>query len=839
VFTTLRKESRTWLSSTISGVLSAGAVFALVAGANVAFGAPAHAADAQSSAVTVKADPNDATAPMPNLEVTVSQTKNLVAQGIELTWKGGLKSTAPSAQQNGGENFLQIFMCWKDDPASTTPRPDRTSCQYGGSGGEGAKRDASRPMALADIPAEDQQYSAPGLQPFLPPLTAIPFVSRAGEVVSRIKVDPATGARSYDDTDINSNQFFTANTTNEVPWAGSDNEGNGSVTFEVQTAVQADGLGCGTPITSGSTTTGASCWLVVLPRGTSDNGSVNITQSGLFIDSWRHALAVKMDFAPVGIRCPAGQPERQLAGSELAALAVNAWQPVVCNQQGGSVYSLITSAESNALDSAANQDDAPLALTSYPMSTDETDPLQYAPVALTGVTISVAIDRKPNPNDRNMPPEYADAAMSRFSSVNLTPRLLAKLLSYSYRSAIPVGADMSYLKGTNPYNITEDPDFLAANDKEWASQELSGPAIADVIMPQGRSDAARAVWAYIGADADARDFLASKPDPWGMIVNPYYSTDATVNPTQTPFSLDRDDFPKADPIEVAPRNQGPMNLVTWRPYASDLGTIAYLTLRGDGLLLGTWDAFAVPVAKYNKGARMLPGNQALLGVTSASAAERYQVVTASLRNPSNQFVAPTEASMRAASVSMSSSDAVRKVFSLDLTSEAAKGNTEAYPLTLPVYAANNPAKTDPTLRSAYAAFIRYAVSSAAQTPGVDVGQLPAGYVPLPESWVAQALAAADAIDNNKPVVAPPPAASSGYVPPQSRAANPQPAPADPSPAAAAPAASGAASAPLSGGKTPDDPDTGAIAAAVPASLLAGVGGAAAVPLITRLRRRVI
>ena len=60
-----------------------------------------------------------------NLQVTVSQTKNLINQAVTVTWKGG----APTTPATGafGANFLQIMQCWGDDPAG----PDRSQCQFG------------------------------------------------------------------------------------------------------------------------------------------------------------------------------------------------------------------------------------------------------------------------------------------------------------------------------------------------------------------------------------------------------------------------------------------------------------------------------------------------------------------------------------------------------------------------------------------------------------------------------------------------------------------------------------------------------------------------------------
>lgn len=839
----LRPRRRTLLASTASGFVTAALVFTLVAGANVALGSPAQAATPASSAVTVTAAEQDRDlthAPMPDLAVTVSQTENLVAQGVRVSWTGGKKSVVSSVS-SGGENFLQIFMCWGDDPTDSS-RPDRTTCQYGAPGNIGASRDAYRASgtALADVPKEDQAYTAPGLASFLPPYTAIPFVARDGKRVDAIKTDPTTGAKSRDLTvDLSTNEFFTSYTTNEIPWAGSGDDGSGSVSFEVQTLAQSNGLGCGTPVVHDGVTTGASCWLVVLPRGTADNGASSISQSGLFIDSWRHALSIKLDFEPVGSRCEAGAKEHQLAGSELISYAAGSWQPAVCKQASGGVYSLLTVPESDAVTAAATTDDAPLALTSFPLAADGgSDPLVYAPLAISGISVALAIDRSPDPFLQDIPEKYLAAAHLPFTSVNLTPRLLAKLLSYSYLSSLPTGADTSYMGAKNPSNITKDPDFLAVNDPEWAAQDLAGPAIADVIVPQGRSDAARAVWAYIAADDDARAFLAGEPDPWGMTVNPWYATDAAKNKTGNAFSLDRDDFPKADPVEYAPTNSGPVNLVTWRPYASDLGTVSYLTLRGDGQILGGWDPYASP-PRYAKASRMATGSQAMLGLTSSAAAARYQVISASLRNPAGSFVAATGDAMAAAAAAMTADNAAGAVVGFQPASPEAKAATSAYPLTLPIYAANNPAKTTAAVRTSYAAFIRYAVSTNGQTPGADEGQLPAGYAPLPSSWVAQATAAAERLETYAPATTTaPPTTPAAAAPGRPAAATAAAAPVA-APAAAAPTATGAASGALAGATTPGDPDVGALAAAVPATVLGGAAGALVVPLITRFRRRVL
>ncbi|TXK19480.1 hypothetical protein [Homoserinibacter sp. GY 40078] len=823
-----------WRSTTIRSGLSGIAVGALVFGVLTLVGvvvpAPGAAA-ADGSAVTISAadlDPNVDTAPFPDLRVTVSQTQDLVAQGIRISWTGGSKSTVPS-QQTGGEDFLQFAQCWGDDPDDPS-RPDRTTCQFGGTNSAGTTRDNFREDSW--VAPEDEQYTAPGDGLANPTYTSIPFRSVTGETVASV-VDHKQVA-----IDVNTNEFFTRLTTNEVAWAGSGNDGSGTTTFEVQTAMQAPGLGCGTPVSSDPTAPGRSCWLVVIPRGVSDNGTPSITQSGLFWDSWQHAIGVKLQFKPLGDRCPVGAAERQLAGSELVSVAISSWQPSLCMSEGGAVYSALSGTESDALLAANGMESAPLALTSRALKTEGEDQLQYAPIALTGLTISFAIDREPRAGGET-PQEYRDRARLPMTSIKLTPRLVAKLLTNSYTDSLPTDADKSHLThsdgagGTvsNPRTLTYDPEFLEINDEEWAYQALVAPSLADLLVPQGRSDAAWALWSYLLADGDAKAFLAGTPDPWGMRVNPYYSTTAKDNPSGAELTLPREDFPKADPTEQAETTQaGPINIVTWRPYVNDFDSSAYLTLRGDGQLLGAWDPISVP-PKYGKTARSLPGLQRVLGLTDTASAARYQVYTAELRNPAGEFVGPDTTSMLAAAAAMTADPDQIQVLGYDASSEKARQAPSAYPLTMPVYAAARPALEDDELRADYAAFIRFA-SGSGQTPGTSDGQLPAGYAPLPKSWRAQATASAAVIEAGVDDT-PPPASSGdgdGATDPLPGGSTVEEPPVDNNPDA-----SGEPAGALTGDPTPDDPEVGGLSATVPLSLLSGVAAAIATPLVSRRR----
>lgn len=827
--TTRTPASRTWMLSGGTGVMAALFVGAVVTLSGLTLPVQSARADSSSSVTIVASaqDPDVANAPFPQLSVTVSQTENLVSQGVLVSWSGGKKSVLPGTD-NGGVNFLQIAQCWGDDPsvpAGQPAQPDRTTCQYGAFGTSGATRDSV--VGSDDLVApQDEAYTMPSPNFAVPTYTSIPFRSVTGKTLASV-VD-----KKKVNVDVNNNEFFTAFTSNEIKWAGSGSNGEGTAKFEIQTALQAAGLGCGTPVRAADgTVTGQSCWLVVIPRGTADVGEQQNNRSGLFWDNWKHRIAFRLAFKPLGVTCALGAAERQIAGSELVGVAVAAWQPVLCNAPGGAVYTISTGTESDAVTAASGSEASALALTSRPLAIDpsegERDPLRYAPIALSGVAISFSIDREPRATD-DVPTATAEKAGLPFTAMKLTPRLVAKLLTNSYLASLPPRADKRHL-GNNPQNLTFDPEFLAINDPEWAFQSISSPSLSDLLEPQGRSDLAWQLWRYVTSDKDAVDFLAGKPDPSGMVVNPWSTTDAKKNKSGAAFVVPRDNFPKADPSQqdgtTSPAT-APINVVAWRPYTNDFDQSAYLVLRGDGQTLGPWDPSPQSgVPKYTKAARNLVGQQRVLGLTDTASAAKYQVLTASLLNSAGNYVTPTTDSLAAAAAAMTATANQPQVYEYDPAGTAAKAAPNAYPLAMPVYAAADPSLADAAVRADYAAFIRYAATSG-QDPGAAPGQLPAGYAPLPQGWRTQALAAAAAIQAGPQLPTETTTNTSGGF----QGAE---GPVD----AAAPTAAGATAGALVGMGTPDDPDTGAMPAAVPASLLAGFGSAAAVPLISRIRRR--
>jgi hypothetical protein len=920
---------------------------------------------ASSSAEMTFGTPEFGSAPMPDLEVTVSQTQGLLSQAVEVSWKGAKPSELPNSG-TGGVNYLQIAQCWGEDPANPG-HPDRTTCQFGGFASTvGATRGASASCNIHEDPisgdyvfdpasvnpkdypyttGQDSDFANPcktrSSQPS--PVTTIPFRYYSADATAKPVVaanvfsdpltDPSgTGKRfgfetrsdnvscttaatppvastfngiqksnttsvcggyfstplaanvqlpqsdgtvkntavSLESVDTASTTAYTQWNTNEVPWAGSSDAGVGSTKFEIQTNTEAPWLGCGAPYVdpADNITKPKPCWLVVIPRGTHDLGTVNITKPGLWWDAWEHNLAFKLDFKPTAQRCGIGSSERQLAGSELVLGAVSSWQPKFCSGAAASAFVYSVADDSTSVTRASGKTLSPLAFTSAPLQSSGKDPVVYAPVALTGLTISFAIDKFASVT---APAGSEKHNREPFTSMKLTPRLVAKLLTNSYKRSLPLpAASLLQLGAKNADELVMDQDFLTKQDSdEWRNQFLLSVSLADLLVPGDPSYGATQLWKYAMSDQEGRDFLAGKPDEWGMKVNSYYSSVSSPNPyydaknpatgdaTLPANTLPYNNFPKADPsatkntIDNPVNGNNSVNLLTYRPPTKGFTDGSYLTLRGDGQVLnmGSWNE----VKKvFDKQPRDLIGTQKVLAVSSFEGATRYHNVMASLRNPAGNYVAPSNAGLLAAASVMTPVKDGSEVVGLDYSSQQVAQAKDAYPLAMPVYAAVNPLQQVSTVTAtatankaaltSYANVIRYAVTDG-QIPGVESGQLPPGYAPIPSSWKDQALKAATAIEQGispLSVVTVTPKA----VPAVSSAASPAASGAPSSAASSAPeptptkSASGAAVASLAGKPTPADPALGPVAVAVPAGMVSGLAAAAAVPLYTRFRRRI-
>jgi hypothetical protein len=654
-----------------------------------------------SSAVTVSG-----TGAFADLKVTVSRTTGLRNEVVQVTWTGGRPT-----QGNFGIDYLQIMQCWGD--AATGP--DREQCQFGGLTGDsrGGAQVASRQVTY-DIVDPDETLRPTEDRP----LRFVPFRSVTGKT-----------------TEAGLSEFFDATTTNEVPFAATRADGGGTVPFEVQTATEAPGLGCGAPVaqpTASDTATVAivgaprPCWLVVVPRGDVEvDGSTRtssstgqLLSSPLSASNWAQRLVVPLSFAPVGQPCPIGRAERPVIGHESVLEAVSSWQPALC-ADGGPVFSFSQVPDAVARRQAVS-DAAGLSVTGRPPAAGEVPDGRLtldAPVALSGFTVAYNIESQ---SAFSAPAEVKARNGQRIRELNLTPRLVAKLLTQSYRSGA-ANPDRPGIE-KNPIDLTRDPDFLKVNPL-FASLRFVG--IPSIVVPAGLSDAGGQLWRWLLSDPEARAFLSGAPDPDGMVVNPAYK-----GVTQ------QDGFPKSDTVcQTFLTGQPPLCTLDAFPYASDGHEAARGAARGDTLSRSTYDPSLVP-ASYRRSLPQPTGQRAVLALTDTATALRFGLDTARLRNGSGAFVAPDERGLLAGLDAMTVNRATG-VRTPDPASKAAA----AYPLTQLSYATVTSARLNAEARAQYAAFLRYAAGPG-QVPGRDVGQLPPGYVPLPQALRTSTLAVA-------------------------------------------------------------------------------------------------
>lgn len=670
------------------------------------------------------------TGPFSSLAVTVDKTTGLVNQTIKVSWTGGDRSVITP----GGTfltNYLQIMQCW----AEPGQQPDREQCQYGAfvDVPQGAANIASRQLTQFTVdPAETEYVQTPGSTD----LVYVDFKGVDGTV--------STGRRS---------QFFDAATTNEVPIGRTRPDGTGGQFVEVQTGLDAPGLGCGQVINGRA----PDCFLVVVPRGTTEvdgrtvatSNNDPLTSSPLSTTNWANRIVVPLDFVDIATACVLGRPETPTAGSDLITEAITLWQPSLCSDGDRNFgFSSLPDFASRAL--LASSDPGLVFLNG-----SVTQPgAVYAPVAISALAVGVNIERqipdrrpdgRPAPSSV-VPQEIKDQEGARFANVNLTPRLVAKLLTQSYKFDLGFGTATNLTD--NPFDVSQDPEFLAINpDFTPQGFKMSFPnSFGRMLVQAGLLDSADLVWQYVLSDAEARDFLAGKADPYGMVINERYRS----------LTLPTDSYPRSDlgctiPI-TAPVGFTLENCtLDVYPFAASLQQSARAVSRGE---TGRRD-IARPdfVQTYAASPPQVNGRRSMIGLTDTPSLTRYNVVPVALRNPQGEFVVPSESSMRAAVDAMKPDE--RGVLVADPAAKVAG----AYPLTLVTYAATVPAVLTPEQRADYGRLIRYAVGEG-QTPAAGNVGLAPGYLPLPLALRSEATAAAATIEQYKaPTPTPTPTAT--------------------------------------------------------------------------------
>lgn len=764
------RRPRTWARNMGAMALAVPLVIAVGLVAATVPGSAAHAATGEDSEVTVAwAGGNDADIQQyqpdhaalegngsghwddfKDVEVTVSQTRGLIDQVVTVTATGLAPTQLDYNRSGGARSFFQVFQCWGDPQGADFAR----TCQWGG---------FSSAEVGGSVLRSVSNLFGPGVNDVVG--RGLEFRAVTGQENETVTI-PNAGSNN------GLGAFFTASTSNEQVFVPVGGDGHAQVDFQVQSAAAQPYLGCGDPDAAGSR-----CWLVVVPRGTHSGsladgtmcvgaalgggtyGGTTDSQRGTPISPrcsfWEDRIVVPLDFEDPYQTCPAGSAERRVVGSELIADAVSSWQSQLCSGDDGAAFALTTNTGDLSRAQLLNGQ-VDLVAVARPLTVDsigsadprllDTADLRYAPLANTALTIGYV----------------AESTSVVYRDLRLTPRLVAKLLTQSYRGEIPeqyasssptVGDSLAVVKNNS---IISDPEWAAlGNPTNFNGQN----GLWVVSGPQG-DDAIRLLWEYVQADADAVAFLSGEPDPWGATVNPYYlpaghpnaaggglDVDLAHDPVDSLLKADQSVFPSR---AVADANYRGMQVdsITYSPYSSSLTAVASRVARVDNQVTNEWDPNKFSGANVGfwadaVGPKLPMSGRLILGATTASAAENYGLTVAQLALPLSQatdkttvvtareFVAYSSESVSAAvAAETGGGDGVA---SLDLTTLP----DGAYPLTTTIYAATNlgPDGPDQDARNEYAHLLEYAAGEGNVVSG-QRGGLPEGYVPLTESQIA-------------------------------------------------------------------------------------------------------
>ncbi|MCW2796996.1 hypothetical protein [Nocardioides sp.] len=719
--------------------------------------------------VFTNADGTTYSFPSKKVTVTADETTNLRGrQRILISWSGAQPSGGRASNPYGENGLLQeypvvIMQCrGTDDPSlpkakQVSPQTCWTASvaqrsQITRSGSDAAwthdldadPADKARVSGLKPFPAADKCPTA-DIEPYATRLT--PFVTAKGATfaacdANNMPPEAAVGA-AFPPAEL---AAFT------------DADGSGSVQFEVRSDVENESLGCNHDVACSIVVVpinGLSCDQPSSPATTADSacrkggrfapGSSNFTNDGVdqavspslwwSASNWKNRFSIPITFGLPPDACDIldPRPPTGFYGSELLAQAALQWSPAYCLNKSRFKFQLNQMSDEagwNLMESGGG--------TAAEVSSEHdlrgTDPVGYAPTAVTGFSIGYAIDRPDNAGE--------------FTHLKLNARLIAKLLTQSY-----LGSDLGRQHPgieDNPLAIMNDPEFVALNP---GLSQISQEAGATLLSLANSSDVIEQLTDYIAHDKTAMDFIGGKADPWGMVVNPAYKD----------ISMPTSEWPLLD--SYVPETENTCRQENPAVYFTQLAAPVTTMRKIAEALLDAWPnvqtrcEYDQSTQQYKLGRidRQSFGSRFMLGLVSLGDAARYGLRSAALETAKGAYVAPDDAGLGAA-IGLTKQQSKYQPFTLD--QGAVKRSTQAYPGTMVVYTAARLQNLDQGDAAKVAQFIRVSTSEG-QRPGSGNGELPDGYLPIRSSGItkplhASALAVADAVEAQRSPAEPQP-----------------------------------------------------------------------------------
>ncbi|NHC22901.1 hypothetical protein G6553_06910 [Nocardioides sp. IC4_145] len=723
--------------------------------------APAQAAPARAAAegddgyratreltrVFANADGTTYSFPTYRVTVTADKTENLRGrQRIRISWKGAQPSGGRASNPYGENGLAQeypvvVLQCRGVDgasvPVAKRVRPETCwtasvaqRSQVSRSEGEATWRhdlyadDAAKQRTSGVTPFPGaQECPTADIEPYATRLT--PFVARGGRThlacdAAHMAPEAAVGA-AFPPAEIAA--FTEAN-------------GTGSVQLEVRSETENESLGCNHRVACSVVVipiVGLSCDAPSQPPTAGDQacrkggrfapGSSNFSGEGIdqavgpalwwSESNWRNRFTIPITFGlppdTCDIRDP--RPPTGFYGSELLAQAATQWAPAYCLAEDRFKFQLNQMSDEAGFALMSSGGGVAAAVSSE-HERRGSDPVGYAPTAVTGFSIAYVVDEPDNGGER--------------TRLRLNARLLAKLLTQSYLGS-DLGRGHPGMAG-NPLAIMNDPEFQELNPGLSTTTQEAG---ATLLSLSESSDVVEQLTAYIAADPDARAFVSGKADPWGMKVNPEYED----------IELPRSEWPLLD--TYVPATENTCRKENPAVYFTQLAAPVTALRKISEALLDAWPnvqtrcELDASTQQYKLGRvdRQSFGSRFLLGVTSLGDAARYGLRSAALQTRPGTYVAPSDASLGAA-VRLARQERPRAPFVLDQADVRKAGS--AYPGTMVVYTAARLRNLPKADAAKVAQFIRVSTTEG-QRRGSGNGELPEGFLPIRRTGVTAKL----------------------------------------------------------------------------------------------------
>lgn len=479
----------------------------------------------------------------------------------------------------------------------------------------------------------------------------------------------------------------------------------GSVWFEVRPKSELPDLACDDKIV-------CSVGVIMRPADTAtkDNyfldartrpGNVSVTERLFRLSTEVGQVAfAPIKFAPEGDSCPDRGVSLHLAGNAEHSTAGLSWLGALCRRPTDAMTMTVSSGsgpEGRASFLAGTVDGAivsqpingPLDRTLVRDGSPPRDPAKVTYAPLTNSSIAIVF----NMDDT--------ATKQPITSMRLTPRLVAKLLTHAYFGD-PTNGVPSTGKALNT-----DPEFLALNPGHaWPDMDRSA------ILRGIADDSVWELSRWLLSDPETRAWLQGGAEPSGIL--------CPVN-----WRVGKLDYPFGTILSRTPGFE-----LNYRPVSSYSELVKRLVNA------------AQPQLKSDEPKDIDPdviGARRVIGITGGEAAARFNLPTAELRNPAGQFVAPTTESVAAGvNAALPGPDGVT------LSNNFANRDPKAYPLTKTDVAVFPTKDVGKPLAESIDTYLEY-VAGPGQKSGPFLGELPAGYAPLTAKQKQQVEAARTAV----------------------------------------------------------------------------------------------